>query len=81
MWPGKEKGEDIGYKLRYLWDSRRQASNSRVQIEKRRRKQNNVQCMTNKSIRPTIGSQKSSYLVSKKLILFEKFNFNESSCV
>ena len=36
MWPrpGEEKGGDIGYKLRYLWGSRRQASNSRVRQEK-----------------------------------------------
>lgn len=36
MWPGKEKGEDIGYKLRYLWDSRRRASNLRVEKKEER---------------------------------------------
>lgn len=70
MWPGKEKGEDIGYKLRYLWDSRRRASNSRVETEKRRRKRNNVQYMTNKS------RESSSYnqLITKIFVSCKKIN-------
>lgn len=70
MWPGKEKGEDIGYKLRYLWDSRRRASNSRVETEKRRRKRNNVQYMTNKS------KESSSYnqLITKIFVSCKKIN-------
>lgn len=70
MWPGKEKGEDIDYKLRYLWDSRRRASNSRVETEKRRRKRNNVQYMTNKS------KESSSYnqLITKIFVSCKKIN-------